>query len=220
MSTSALTTDLPVQVETSHYNAATYAQRERLYSYVEQVSLISELGAESVIEVGCGSQVVTELLRMRGITVTTVDFDASLNPDVVCGVDNILLPDNHADISLCCQVLEHLPFSQLTNCTNELLRVCRTYAVVSIPDARPHFGFTFSRGIYRYAPRHFGVEWHPFKPAPAHTFDGQHHWELGKKETPLRTVIAAFNASNGTVTRQFRHALFPYHTFFVIRKDA
>ncbi|MFM2222239.1 MAG: hypothetical protein RLZZ78_496 [Armatimonadota bacterium] len=120
---------MPVQVDTSHYQAATYEQRERLYSYVEQVSIVSELGARSVVEVGCGSQVVTELLRMRDIHVTTVDFDASLNPDVVCGVENILLPDNHADVALCCQVLEHLPFSELTKCTNELLRVCRTHAV-------------------------------------------------------------------------------------------
>ena len=99
---------MPVQVDTAHYQAATYEQRERLYSYVEQVSLVSELGGQSVIEVGCGSQVVTELLRMRGIDVTTVDFDASLKPDVVCGVENILLPDAYADIALCCQVLEHL----------------------------------------------------------------------------------------------------------------
>jgi hypothetical protein len=218
MSTSALSGGMPVQVDTAHYQAATYEQRERLYSYVEQVSLVSELGGQSVIEVGCGSRVVTELLRMRGIDVTTVDFDASLKPDVVCGVENILLPDAHADIALCCQVLEHLPFSELTKCTNELLRVCRTHAVISIPDARPHFGFTFMRGIYRYAPKHVGIEWHPLRPAQPHTFDGQHHWELGKKETPLRTVLAAFNASSGSVTKHFRHALFPYHTFFVIKK--
>ena len=87
---------MPVQVDTAHYQAATYEQRERLYSYVEQVSLVSELGGQSVIEVGCGSQVITELLRMRGINVTTVDFDASLKPDVVCGVENILLPDAYA----------------------------------------------------------------------------------------------------------------------------
>ena len=72
-----------------------------------------------------GDGFVARILRDANVQVTTLDIQADLKPDVLGSVERIPLPDHSFDISICCQVLEHLPFDQFETCLKELHRVAR-----------------------------------------------------------------------------------------------
>ncbi len=94
--------------------------------------------------------------------------------------------NNSFDVVTCCEVLEHLPYDSFSGALSELRRVCRSWAILSLPDSRRklQFGFRSDRlGYFRaifHAPRLID---------PVHRFDGQHYWEIGKASYPLGRVI-------------------------------
>lgn len=210
--------DESVQVNTTHYKAESYNSRERYYSYIEQVVETVALEPKQVIEIGVGNGYTTRELRSFGIEVTTVDFDSSLQPDLVASVCDIPLKDNVADVCLCFQVLEHLPFDQFVPAVKELARVSRKWVFLSLPDCRPALGLSLTRGVYH--PRAWRILQSeiPGRKPVTHEFDGQHYWEIGKAQTPEKRVVAALIQSGMSITRHYRLHLNPYHHFFLLQK--
>lgn len=51
-----------------------------------------------------------------------------------------------------------------------------------------------------------------------HRFDGQHHWELGKRGTSIRTVRAAIVDQGFEVVEELRPAPTLYCYVFVLKK--
>ena len=111
------------------------------------------LGAESVLEAGPGSGLVTDWLRRAGTQVTTLDIDPRLEPDLVAPVTDIPAGDDRFDAALCSQVLEHMPFDEAVTGLRELGRVSRLGVVVSLPDSRPYVGTSFPLYFGLYADR-------------------------------------------------------------------
>ena len=210
---------MEVQIASETYNTAGYQHKWRLYSFVEQIHETLQLNPRSVVEVGIGNRFTTHALQNVGVEVTTVDFDASVNPDIVASVCDMPLPDACVDMSLCFQCLEHLPFEQFIPGLRELARVSRDYVFISIPDCRPHLRLEISRGCHHQTIWRRTLSHLPWRKPQAHEFDGQHYWELGKAQTPEDVVLAAIQQSGLKLERHYRLTLNPYHHFFLLRKS-
>jgi SAM-dependent methyltransferase len=132
--------DRPVQVPPDHYWSRAYNSKERICSFWHQVDEVLALGGGRVLEVGPGNGLVTEWLRRAGCEVVTLDHDPELAPDIVGSVPTLPLADREVDVVLAGQVLEHLPWDDALAALREIGRVCRTGAVISLPDASPYAG--------------------------------------------------------------------------------
>lgn len=214
----ATKTATETQVTATHYDhEGVYEGRQRHYSYVEQILQTVALKPDTVLEVGIGSGYVSRALRGMGCELTTIDYAADLNPDIVASVTDIPLADKCVDVSLCFQVLEHLPFSEFPIALRELKRVTRNYLFISIPDCRPYLRMEFSRGWQNETVKRWSMNSRPFWKARQHTFDGQHYWEVGSAYTPESLVLETIASVSLQVERHYRLHLNPYHHFFLLK---
>ena len=171
-----------------------------------------------MLEVGVGPGMVSAALRAVGIDVVTVDLQAELKPDVVASVTDLPLTDNSVDVSLCCQVLEHLPFARFESAIKELARVAALGIVLSLPGATRHYEV---RLCLPKLPRLWWVYSRQCRvPAPYrddHWQRSGHYWEVGYPETPLNRVVQVIRANNLSILRTWRVPEYPYHRFFIIQ---
>jgi ubiquinone/menaquinone biosynthesis C-methylase UbiE len=195
------------------YSSARYCTPLRMASYGYQIGEVISEQPHDLLEVGIGNGVVTYILRQAGIKVTTLDVERELKPDVVASVLELPFDDNAFDGALCCQVLEHLPFESFVRALSELRRVTRLFAVVSLPDVTRHY-----RIEVRLPKLRFKLGKDVLWMVPRHQYDGQHHWEIGKRGYPLSLVSARMGEAGFRCVRQYRAWEWPYHHFFVLRK--
>ncbi len=206
-----------VQVPSRYYFRRAYNSLERFISYFHQADLVSELEPETILEVGMGSGLLSSHLRSLGVKVTTCDFDESVCPDVVSDVRSLPFEDKSFDVSIACEVLEHLPFSEVGLALSELARVSRRAIIVSVPYCstgwefvfrfpfiRRFLGRAFLSGYWRWPLKFWGFE-----------ESGQHYWEIDRKEFRLDRVRKLFS-SVGKITREFSPPLDRYQYFFII----
>lgn len=199
---------------------------DRIFSYRMQAvltlrALEGELSPRTLL-VGKGNGIVDFILDRCGVTITTLDMRAALEPDIVASVEEIPSEDGSFDCVLCCQVLEHLPFEKFRNCLAELKRVCAADGtlILSLPDQRPYFGFGV---VLKRSRREFGFSM-PCMPArriPEWRLERMgHHWEVGFSETPFRCVKTEIAAAGWRIGRVERVRELPWHTFFVCKPEA
>lgn len=175
-----------VQVDKDFYDFENYVTFQRWSSYWHQIVAIVRHHPRSVLEIGVGLGVTTQLLRRASIDVTTVDFDAALKPDIVGDVRNLdqLVAPKSFDLVCAFQILEHIPFEDFDRAIDALAHVARRHVVISLPQwGRPlelrtrlfkdKLSFKFSRRLYRHK------TW---------KYDGQHYWEIGAKDFPLSRI--------------------------------
>ncbi len=191
-----------------------YDNQARWTSYWYQIREILETGSGNVLEVGIGNRTVSDYLRRVGLAVTTVDIDPELNPHYVCGVTELtgLFKPDSFDCVLCCQTLEHLSFRYFEKALDELYFISRDYVIISLP----YFGIHASVSLR--LPK-IGVKVFNLRlPFPRHHhFDGEHHWEIGKRGYPLRKVVKLLE-KKFTITKKFSPPENPYPLFFILRK--
>ena len=200
-----------IQVEPEHYAWATYNTQGRWASYWHQIRAVVDAQPRRCLIVGPGDGTVPTALSRLGIEVVTLDIDARLHPDLVGDVRSIPLDENAAEVTVCAQVLEHLPLAQVGDALAELARVTSRRAVVSIPQ----------RGrMWKLSAR--------LPPLPAiaaagvlpartrHRFDGQHHWELGASNA-RRGTVEALMRRRFEIEEAFTVIEHPYHRFYLLR---
>lgn len=192
---------------------ASYIRHRRVTSYALLLELIENVGANTIVDVGCNRKVQSKLIEASGRKVTTVDFDPRWEPDVLAGVEDLPFSEGEFDCAVCTQVLEHLPYNQFVNSVKELSRVSAKYAIISLP----YFGRNLSAmgylpiiGYYR-----FSV---PFQfRKPKNMYDGDHHWEIGKKGFSVGRIRKDLVSNGVEISRELRNPANPYHIFFVIQ---
>jgi len=59
----------------------------------------------------------------------------------------------------------------------------------------------------------------PHRKQIIHKFDGEHYWEIGKKDFPLSKIIYDINSTGFTVIKTYRIFEFSYHRFFVLKNN-
>lgn len=204
------------QVAPEHYGPD-YDHKRRFLSYWNQIEQVRRAAPTNLLEVGIGNGFVTRYLRDHGYQTHTVDFDARLEPDTVASVTDLPFASGSFDVACCFETLEHLPWSQLVLSLSELGRVARRKVLISLPDVTPYLRFRLGYKFFRSL-----VDLSRDYPAPFpknHRFDGQHYWEIGKKETRLSHVKEAIAEAGLVLSETHRDYDDPFHRFFVCEVD-
>ena len=203
------------QVTPEHYTNPSYDSKERFISYWHQINEIIALNPKEVLEIGIGNGFVYNYLKEKGIKIKTLDIDKNLNPDAAGSVLGIPFIDESFDVVVCCEVLEHLPYSEFSKALEEIHRVSRKHVVLSLPDVTTVYRINIElpriKPIKKLIP-------HPFHRSPQHNFDGEHYWEIGKTDYPLKKIESDIEKSKFKILRTYRVFEFYYHRFFVLEK--
>jgi SAM-dependent methyltransferase len=186
----------------------------RLFSYRQQLVFALRYSVKSVLIVGKGDGLVAQLLSDYGVQVTTLDIAADLQPDLLGSVTSIPAAQGSFDLTLCCQVLEHLPFEQFSLALREIRRVTRGYLVLSLPDIRRFVSFRVVLPKVR-------LDWQlsiprfraPVMPAARREQHG-HYWEIGYQGSSFRDVRSRVLRAGWHVLKVLRVGELPWHTFF------
>ena len=202
--------------KTNPYVSLDYINHARWESFWVQIEEILRTNPKNALEIGKGSGVVSFVLQNQGIDVTTLDVDKRVSPDVVGDVRQLPFRDKSFDTVLCCQVLEHLPFSDFEQSLKELRRVARDYVVISLPEP-------FSTYFY------LATKFIPFIPKKSFVFkvirfvrskvDSVHKWEIGWPGTSLNQVDQAIKTCGFKIERTFCPAENLYHRFYILKKN-
>ncbi len=211
-------TSFPIQVDPSHY-VHDYDSAERFLSYYAQIDAAQRTQPKTILEIGIGNKTVCNYLRTLGYAVTTCDFDARLKPDKVGDIRTLPFKDNQFDTVLACEILEHIPFSDVVQALKELQRVTKHAVVVSIPYSCAFvenvlaISIPFLHKQFRFA---FRIPYFLFKII----FGGknkEHYWEMGRRYYSKRRIRRLLR-HYFTIEREFQPLLNSRHYFFVLRK--
>lgn len=202
---------LTVQVDSGHYQNG-YDHKLRWIAYFYQIDTVRGLNAKTVLEVGPGNGTVSSYLNKMGIEVTTVDIDPALAPTAVASVLDLPFPDNHFDVAMACEVLEHLPFEKFSDALRELARVSKGNVFISLPDARHSLLYLVLKLPFL---REIAFRLRMMKRVE-HRFDGEHYWEIGKRGFPPSRVRAAIAGCGLAVVEEFVAPDAPYYHFFLM----
>jgi len=194
-----------------------YLSRERWISFWYQLMEVMETKPESVLEIGPGPKIVSDILKGMEIKLTTVDIDRRLRPTVAADISRLPFGDKSFDCVLAAEVLEHIPFAEVFGAVKELARISRKSIVITLPHYS-RFSPSIALKFFPFVPRVqkvFPISLIP----PKHRFDGQHYWEIGKRETPISKVRQLFSAVDDfRLVRDYLIEENPFHHFFVLTK--
>ena len=205
---------LQKQVEKSHYEFSRYMTKARWCSVWHQLDEVLRLGPENVLEIGPGPGLFRAVADTFGLSVDTVDLDPDLRPTYVASATSLPMADDTYSVVCAFQMLEHLPYQESLRAFGELVRVSRRHVLVSLPDATPVWRYLAQ--LPKLGTRELFLP-RPRLRRPVHRFDGEHHWEIGKRGFALEKVVRDF-ARSATLTKTYRVSENPYHRFFVFSK--
>ena len=203
-----------LQVPPEHYEQSAYDELHRWLSYWYQLRSVRATGAQTVLEIGKGTGVLSWYMRERSkIDVVTLDFDASLEPDVVGDIRAVdqLFDADQFDAVCAFQVLEHLPFEDFAPTLKKMSRISKRDVLISLPNWGYFLQFRFHLWRFKYA---FGRKLRrPF----TWRFDGEHHWEVGTRGYSPKKVRQTIE----TVLRikeELVYPDYPYHVGYWLTK--
>lgn len=203
---------MKAQVEKSHYNFESYIDKGRFASYYYQLKYIREIKPESFLEIGTGTGILKKLIPEK-IKYFNIDISKELKPDVIATVEHLPFKDDAFKLIGCFQVLEHLPFDKFPALLEEIKRVSSKYALISLPYANHKFRLEIT------LPKSKRMDLKIIIPMfyKKHKFDGQHYWEIGKKDYPVKKITAILGRTFKVISI-FTPAENTYHTFFLLEK--
>jgi len=147
--------------------------------------------ARTILIIGPGQGLDTQIFRWRGYEVTTFDIDDTFAPDVLGSVHDMrMFGDKQFDVVIASHVLEHLAVVYLDPAIDEIARVGR-FALVYLPVAGRHAQLRLLPGfrhidislvfdLFNYFSRPDGVT--------SRYCQGQHFWEIGRPGFSIRQV--------------------------------
>ena len=201
------------QVDHSHYSLRSYREKDRWISYWYQTWLVQKVHPKTVLEIGPGEGVVTAALRRDSIEVTTCDIAPDLKPDVVGSITSLPFENKAFDLALAAEVLEHIRFEDVPKALQELTRVSRSHVVISLP----HAGYTFAfEWKFPLLPRMQFLLKIPFF-WKKHVFNGEHYWELGKKDFSIARFLSLARENGLKVLFSKKFPDDPAHQFFLFK---
>ncbi len=199
-----------IQVAPGHYGSR-YEHATRWVNYGTQVREVMARAPRTILEVGLGAGTVAAILRSRGLSVTTFDFDPEVRPDLVGSVQELArhVPPKSFDLVLCAEVLEHLPFALLPACGEQLAAVAREHVLIGLPCfLKPRWGARLELHLPRLGVR----EW-SFGAGPLPRWratDPEHYWEVDYRPYSLVRVLEAIGGAL-RVTEVVRESRDPGH---------
>lgn len=210
-----------MQVQISHtaYATAGYQSLERYINYFYQVDAVRKTHAKSVLCIGVGDSIVPDILKKQeGLSVTTLDFDKALHPDVVGDICDLPFLNNSFDVVCAFEVLEHVPFEKMKEALEEIRRVSKKDVIISVPHRRTGFEMLLKfpgirslckKGFLRIAAR-IPLRFGGFKTS------GQHYWEIDGRTTRLSDFRKELE-KKFTITDEKTPELDLYRRFFYLQ---
>lgn len=200
------------QVPSSSYDFDRYMTIRRWSSLWHQVSLISSLRPQQVVEVGVGSGLLKVICNTMSISHLSVDLASDLNPDIHASILDLPLADQSCDVSCAFQVLEHIPYAEALLGFRELCRVSRKDILISLPNASSAYPCMISAPLLGSWRRLIQL---PI--GPVSRMIPSHRWEIGRAGCSVRRVVRDFSEVADLV-RDYRVFEIPYHHFFHFRR--
>lgn len=200
----------------SVYFRDSYDSKARFCSYWHQIHEILALRPQSVLEIGIGNGFVSDYLRKRGYSVTTVDIDEQLNPDYVGSVLSLPFEDESFDVVACFEVLEHIPYESFSQALREMHRVSRANAVLSIPDSSRAYPFWLRVGPL------WDIRWLirvPRLRGRRRSRVTLHFWEIGLSGYPIKRILDDVAWAGFEMLKTYRLFEQPWHRFFVLARS-
>ena len=201
------------QVDRETYAFGGYCYPERWMSYYYQLREVTARNPSSLLEVGTGDGVFREYIKTNTtIAYRNLDVAEDLKPDILGSVERIPLPDTSVDMVVAFEVLEHLPFEKFEQALGELKRVSRGSVIISLPHFGPPIACSFKVPFLPKICFAFKI------PLPKkHVFNGQHHWEIGKRGYSVRRIRSVLQ-KHFSIEKEFVPFENQYHHFFVLAK--
>ncbi len=216
-----MTTTTATPTHSHDQYAGDYLLCGRLHSFAHQIETVLVYKPQRVLEIGVGPGLVTASLLQLGIDVTTLDIDASLMPDLCASVTDIPIPNDAVDVSVCCQVLEHMPFDDACSALCEIRRVTGTALVLSVPDITRYMDIALTTP--KLGSQHLKLDLPRLLPRsidPQRACNGGHCWEIGYRDHSLRTVRSAIEQTGWNIVRTWRVPELLWHRFFQLEPRA
>lgn len=195
----------------TNYFGKNYEDEARWQSYYCQIHEVMNLKPEVVLEIGKGSGLVSVVLKSRGINHTSLDISPKVCPDIEGSVLELPIEDNAYDVTLCAEVLEHLPWEDFSKALSEIKRVTKRGVVLSLP----HWGWMFQLRIKIPLLKRLNLFW-KLSGLKTHPQGGDHYWEIGKKGFPLSKITDAIEGEGFSIRKTYMKADAPYHRFFIL----
>jgi len=204
-----------------------YINLERWNSYYYQINVIMDLVEKinkdnlEILEIGGSNNFIRIALenyfRLNNIkhSITTMDIDSKSQPDVVGDIRKIPLKDKRFDMTICFEVLEHIPYHEINKALYEMKRVTKKFIIISVPHDSIYLSFAIKLPLLRL--KNFFIKiTDPFykKYKPRKNVPFPHYWEIGYRPFSLKKFKNLIESSELFIVRDFRNPLFPYHHFF------
>jgi hypothetical protein len=201
------------------YSQQSYDHKSRFISYYNQKSLILKYlklmpKNASILEVGVGSKFTYNyLVQQCGIkNVKTFDFARDLKPDYVGDITKASKVIKSKFNLVCCfEVLEHIEYSDTKQALEELKKITKDVLILSIPQSNLYLGLAVSLPKIGLLSTLFSIQ-----SRKKHVFDGEHYWELGKKNTSIKQFRVRIN-DYFQIIEEYVDPLDQYHRYFVCR---
>lgn len=201
------------QVNKNHYDFEAYSHEARWVSYFFQLKETLVLKPKNILEIGCGDKVFSSFIKnTTDIEYKSVDVAEDLKPDIIGSVDKLPCADSSFDVVCAFEVLEHIPFEKFEECLLEMKRVSSKNVCISLPHFGPSVEFLFKIPFLKRIRVAFKIPYHP-----AHEFNGEHYWEIGKKGYSAKKVKKILKKLF-YVKKEFIPFGNQYHHFYILEK--
>jgi hypothetical protein len=182
------------------------------------VTEVLRLKPKTILEIGPGNGLVTDVLRKIGFSVRTLDFDPGVRPDIVLDITDPQFPEltGKYDLVIAAEVLEHVTYGDALVVLKRLRSVAPRL-LLTLPYTSDH-SWLFSCLIKIPGFRRIQFTGKLFLKRIQHEFNGQHYWEIGKKHFGLRRVRSDIQASGWHIVREFTNPDNSYHHFFILQQ--
>lgn len=208
------------QVNEGHYDFSNYINLRRWNSYYYQINEIIKTNANSILLIGIGDGIVSDILRKLGKDVTTFDFDESLNPDIVGDITKIdSIVRKKYDLVVCCQVLEHIPFELFSSTIGKISNITNDKFILSLPNNNIWFKLKFKLPKIKEKNMkfHMRVFWKR-KWDIKTDGNGEHYWEVDAlKSTKLKNINKILR-EKFDIYDSFIPFNNTYHIFWVLKR--
>lgn len=201
----------PESLPRSIYWNQQYLSSMRLYSLGFQYRAAMNTGGQTFFELGPGAGLLTYMLRQSEKVVTTGDINPRLQPCRVCSLPNLPFSSRSFDVSMCFEVLEHLPFEMLESSLRDLGRLSKLKVLISLPNQGP---VILRRSWKHHVLQISRLRWLRRTRSREKKLPPEHYWEIGFGAVTEATIVQACRSAGLEVVEQLRPPMFPYHHFF------
>ena len=205
-------TEREKSLERNSYFSNEYFSLTQLCSFAHQIHDIYKIQPKNILEFGIGNGFTSTYLKRSGFTVTTVDINNKLSPDICSSINEIekILTEERFDLIVCCEVLEHMPFEEFEESVKIFSKLGKKL-YLTIPNYNRNYGISGFLRIPKFGVRSIDFSINiPIRKR----LDKEHFWEINSsKETTIKNLNSILSRYYEKVSFK-RYKLNPYHTSF------